>query len=114
MLKLPHKPPILFAKEILDKGADWAVVSAEFPKTPTLGMIMESAAQSSAALSDSEDEGYLLSCSNLILHKNPTGTKLRIHIKNALPSSVLSEIYFEAKEQDTLISEGTILVMLKK
>ncbi|MDR2790940.1 MAG: hypothetical protein LBB59_08220 [Campylobacteraceae bacterium] len=114
MLKLPHKPPILFVKEVLNKGENWAVVSVEFPKPPTIGMIMEAAAQSSAALSENENEGYLLSCTNLVLHKKPAGTKFNIHVKNSLPNSALSEIYFETKEQNILISSGVILVMLKK
>ncbi|MDR1615346.1 MAG: hypothetical protein LBS26_07270 [Campylobacteraceae bacterium] len=113
MLKLPHKPPILFAKEILHKGEDWAEVAVEFPKPPTLGMMMESAAQSSAALNNSEKEGYLLSCSNLILHKEPTAVKFNAHIKNIMSNSSLNEICFEIKEQNTLISSGTLLVMLQ-
>jgi hypothetical protein len=114
VLKLPHKPPILFVREILDKGDDWAIVSAQFPKPPTLGMIMESAAQSSAALSGSENEGYLLSCSNLTLHKEPKSTIFDIHIKTLASNAALNEIGFEAKEQNTLVASGVILVMLKQ
>lgn len=113
MLKLPHKPPILFAKEILNRGENWAIVSAEFPKQPTLGMMMEAAAQSSAALSESDSEGYLLSCSNLILHMYPIGLKFNIYVKSDMINDTLNEIYFEAKEGGTLISSGTILVMLQ-
>jgi hypothetical protein len=113
VLKLPHKPPILFAKEILDKTEDLAIVLVEFPKPPTLGMMMEAAAQSSAALSNSEKEGYLLSCSNLIMHKKPTGVKFSVHIKSIMSSPSLNELYFEMKKQESIVSSGTLLVMLQ-
>jgi hypothetical protein len=74
---------------------------------------MEAAAQSSAALSQSEKEGYLLSCSNLILHQKPIGLKFNVRIKSDMSTSTLNEVHFELKKSDTLISSGVLLVMLQ-
>jgi hypothetical protein len=48
-VNLPHKEPLLFAKEILLKSDEKVEVLCIFPMVPTLPMFIEAAAQSSAA-----------------------------------------------------------------
>jgi hypothetical protein len=66
-----------------------------------------------SALNESENEGYLLSCSNLILHTQPIGLKFSVHVKSGMTNGTLNEVCFEIKENGVLVSSGTILVMLQ-
>jgi hypothetical protein len=113
MLNLPHKPPILFAHDIVSKDDNKVVVLVKFESIPTLAMMMEAAAQSSSAFCDKSNEGYIISCSNLALHSYPKGHTFNAHIVSTMQADILNEIHFEIKEDDVLISSGMILLMTK-
>ena len=63
-MNLPHLPPILFAKRVLQKDAKGARVLCEFPYLPTLPMLLEAAAQASSCLGDAK-EGFLVGASDI-------------------------------------------------
>lgn len=113
MLNLPHQPPILFAKKILSKSENSVQVLVEFGSIPTLAMMMEAAAQSSSAFSDKALEGYVVSCSNLALHSKAKKTIFTAHITSKMQTDTLHDVHFEIKDEDTLLSSGDILLMLK-
>ena len=48
-MNLPHREPLIFAKEVLLKQGNTVKVKCEFPTLPTLAMFVEAAAQSCAA-----------------------------------------------------------------
>ncbi|MDR0407528.1 MAG: hypothetical protein LBH45_01215 [Campylobacteraceae bacterium] len=114
MLKLPHKPPILFVRNVLSKEDDSAVVDTLFPKIPSLAMMMEAAAQSSCVFGDEDKEGFVISCQNVTLHGKPKGVSFKTHVACRLKNGLLSEIFFESRENDILIASGTLLLMLSK
>lgn len=68
-MELPHQPPILFAKKVVEQTADIAVVSCEFPCYPTLGMGIEAAAQATAAFADTSAEGVLMGVNHVSIEK---------------------------------------------
>jgi hypothetical protein len=112
MLNLPHKLPVLFAQEILSQNNEKAVVSVCFPKIPSLAMMMEAAAQSSCALGGQNKEGFVVSCSNIILHVEPKDVIFEAHVSIKLKTGLLNEIFFELRKGDILISSGTLLLLL--
>jgi hypothetical protein len=114
VLKFPHKPPILFAREILSREGESAIVSVLFPKLPSLAMMMEAAAQSSCTFKCDDKEGFVISCSNVILHVKPKGVSFVVHVVNKLKNGPLNEIFFELKEDDILTASGTLLLMLSE
>ena len=54
-MNLPHREPLIFAKEILLREDDTVQVRCEFNMLPTLAMFVEAAAQSSAAFNSNGD-----------------------------------------------------------
>ena len=54
-MNLPHREPLIFAKEVLLKQGDTVKVRCEFSMLPTLAMFVEAAAQSSAAFNYDSD-----------------------------------------------------------
>lgn len=55
-MNLPHKEPLIFAKEVLEKSADRVKVRCEFTSIPSLAMCVEAAAQSCAAFNEDANE----------------------------------------------------------
>jgi len=69
-MKLPHQEPIRFVKELLEIDAAYAFVSCIFPHPPTLAMVCEAAAQSSAAFAQDDKNitmGFLVSLKDIEL-----------------------------------------------
>lgn len=66
-MNLPHKEPLLFAKEILSRSDEKAEVLCLFPILPTLPMFIEAAAQSSAAFNVEGEAkvGFLTMATNI-------------------------------------------------
>ena len=64
-MNLPHQEPIRFAQNILEEKDDYKLISCTFPYIPTISMISEAAAQSSASFAQSINEepkiGFLIS-----------------------------------------------------
>lgn len=67
-MNLPHQAHIRFAQEIIEKNEDFYIVKCSFPYIPTLAMVSEAAAQSSAAFAQNKKEpviGFLISLKNI-------------------------------------------------
>lgn len=113
-LNLPHRAPVLFAKEILFKESNKARVSLEFESLPSLAMMIEAAAQSSAAFSDKEGkEGFLVSLKNVKLLKNPSLKKLEVEVVNEHNLDKMSYISFNVMENTTALVTGSFVVAIK-
>jgi len=84
MLNLPHQPPIRFAQNVIAKEDDGVRVAVSFPKAPSLGMMIEAAAQSCAGLEDengSTKEGFLLALKGIKLHQKAKELSYEIVVK---------------------------------
>ena len=72
-LSLPHLAPIRFAQTVLSSDDNTARVTLAFDELPSLGMMVEAAAQASASFSDgSKMGGFLVSLKNIKLLAKPT------------------------------------------
>lgn len=96
-LKLPHLEPLKFAKSVIGFENKAAVVQCEFPEIPTKGMIIEAAAQSSAAFQqgDTPRIGFLASVRDISYHGILHDTVCRIKIEEIHHIDHFYELDFE-------------------
>jgi len=112
-LNLPHIAPIRFAKRILHKDAIKARVVVKFPQTPSLAMMIEAAAQSSAAFSDgSKKDGYLVGMKNIKLLNGASKNSLEVEIVMKHSIENMSLLDFEVYEKNLLLCKGSLTIAL--
>ena len=84
-MTLPHQAPLLFAKEVVQKSSSCVDVLCEFPYPPSLPMLLEAAAQGSAALGeDVVHVGMLVGVHDVILLQKPSQTQLIISLHEVI------------------------------
>ena len=113
-LELPHQHPIRFAQEILSKDSHKASVSVEFPDIPSLAMMIEAAAQSSAAFSDNaSQEGFLVSLKNVKLLQKPTTALLQADIIIEHSLNNMSIFTFLIHQDTTPVAMGSFTIAIQ-
>lgn len=112
-LNLPHKSPILFAKRVLSKDSTGARVAVEFPQTPSLAMMIESAAQSTAAFNDGTKKGgYLVGMKNIKLLNEASEKNLEVKIVLKHSVENMRLIGFEVYQMSLLLCKGSLTIAL--
>ena len=91
-MNLPHQEPIKFVKELIGLDNEYASISCLFPVTPTLAMVCEAAAQSSAAFAQDS--------------KN-------IKIKKEMVFGSMSEFKFELTKDSIIYVKGYLVIALQ-
>ncbi len=110
-LNLPHIEPIRFAKYIISKESNRARVKLEFDTIPSLAMMIEAAAQSSAAIGESDAKiGFLVSLKNVKLLTSPTKTILEAEVVNEHNMENMKMMNFDIFEDETKISTGSFMI----
>lgn len=110
-IKLPHIAPIKFAKYTLQKDEFGARVSLEFPQVPTLAMMVEAAAQSSASFrSNDKENAYLVSLKGIKLLQKPTSMELEAKVTDQHRLEQMRYVGFEIYEQETCVAAGTLVI----
>ena len=112
-LNLPHREPIRFAKEIISKESNRARVRIGFDEIPSLAMMIEAAAQSSAAIGQSTVKmGFLVSLKNVKLLTPPTKTTLEVEVVNEHSMENMKMMSFDIFEDETKVSTGSFMIAL--
>ena len=112
-LNLPHIEPIRFAKHIISKESDRARVAIEFDEIPSLAMLIEAAAQSSAAIGeDNAKMGFLVSLKNVKLLTPPTKKILEVEVVNEHNMENMKMMSFDIFEDETKVSTGSFMIAL--
>lgn len=115
-LALPHLDPIKFAKYIISKEDDVAVVRNEFHTAPSLGMLVEASAQSSAVFTNKDEKGkagYLTLLKNIKLLSAPTSLIFDISLTLIHKAEGIGYISFEVKQQtNQLVATGMLMVTI--
>jgi len=114
-LILPHLAPIRFAKYVISRDGDEAVVKNEFATIPSLGMLIEAAAQSSAALANEDEKGkvgYLTSLKNIKLLTQPTSLECEISVELTNRVNNIGYLSFEVNQSEVLIASGVFIVVV--
>ena len=110
-LNLPHEEPIRFAKYIVSKESNRARVEIGFDEIPSLAMMIEAAAQSSAAIGESDATmGFLVSLKNIKLLTSPTKTILEVEVVNEHNMENMKMMSFDIFEDETKISTGSFMI----
>jgi len=113
-LDLPHKDPIKFAKFIISKNDDEAIVKVEFTTLPSLPMLVEAAAQSSAALGDGKKKiGYLVTVKNIELLSPIKLFEYSVKVRTSHTIDKLNYFTFEVyTSKDIAILKGEFIIAL--
>lgn len=113
-LKLPHQAPIRFAKYIISKEENTAVVKVKFDIIPTLPMIVEAAAQSSAALSDTENKmGFLVTLKNIKLLKKLSSLEYDVKVSLEHQFEDFCYFSFELNDTNTFVASGIFVIAIR-
>lgn len=97
-MKLPHQKPIRFAQEVLKKEDDRVFVKVVFPYIPSLAMILESAAQSSAGFEDEFKEGFLVGANDMEVLKEIKKNEFVIEVKKEVLMPQMSMFSFKLED----------------
>ena len=113
-LNLPHKEPIKFAKYIVSKEDTSAVVKVQFDEIPNLPMLVEAAAQSSAAFSNEENKmGFLVTLKNIKLLSKPYSFEYNIKVIFEHQLDSLVYFNFEVYDENVQIATGIFIIALQ-
>jgi hypothetical protein len=115
LLDIPHQVPIRFAQEVLARTQTTAKVRAIFPFEPTLGMLMEAAAQSSAAFSfDAAKIGWVVALKEVKLLKKPLILDMIVHITMETTVGELTEVSFIVVNEEETFATGKIILKISE
>jgi len=115
-LILPHQKPVRFASHVITRDGDYAIVQNDFGEIPSIGMIIEAAAQSTIAVALEEEigrVGFLTTLKNVKLHTKPTTDECQMHIELLNRISGVGHLTFEAKQNDITIATGGYVVVIR-
>ena len=113
-LHLPHQDPIKFAKYAMFKDDKEALVKIEFDSIPTLPMIIEAAAQASAAFGNEDVSlGFLVSLKNIKLLQTPESLQYNVKIINEHNMGAMTYFSFEFLQGETLIATGSFIIAVE-
>ncbi|WP_415396535.1 hypothetical protein [Sulfurimonas sp. CS5] len=113
-LNLPHQEPLKFARYIVSKDDILAVVKVQFNEIPTLPMLVEAAAQSSAAFDDGDEQvGFLVTLKNIKLLNKPIALEYDIKVIFEYQLDSLTYFKFEVYDKDIAVSNGIFIIALQ-
>lgn len=113
-IKIPHLAPIKFAHSIVQKEDTFADVLVQFGQIPTLAMLVEAAAQSTAAFKvDESEHAFLVSLKDIKLIQEPTKTELLAHVIDEHRLDKMRYVRFEIREDKVLIADGTLVIAVQ-
>lgn len=109
-LSLPHLDAIKFAKNILSQDKKTVRIHAIFPSIPTLAMLVESAAQGSSALMDTNriKNAYLVGMKNIQFYTNPNKQELELELTTGHALGNMIIIDFKVFEKDIFLADGSL------
>lgn len=117
-MKLPHLPPLVFLKEILEKQEQEAVVRCSFEEIPTLAVFIEAVAQSSSVFVDSSKpkRGFLATLKEFRQHQPITKLDYKVHLQ--IEATIGEYLQLCGKvyevENNTPVVSGTFTVIIKE
>ena len=112
-LNLPHLDPIKFAKYVISRDDKEAIVRIGFDSVPSLGMLVEAVAQSSAAFGDGDPKmGYLVTIKNIELIQKASSLEYDAKIISAHQIDKLNYFTFEIFDKEILVAKGEFIIAL--
>lgn len=113
-IRLPHRAPLRFARSTLEKTSKHARVLIEFGQIPSLPMLVEAAAQSSAAFrTDDSENAFLVSLKDIRLLQDSSQTTLEVEVVDEHRLENLRYVKFEVFEQNSVLAKGTLVIAVQ-
>ena len=113
-LPLPHKKPIRFAQYTLSRQENIAIVRVEFNYIPSLAMIVESAAQSSAAFSDNHGQiAFLISLKNIEQFQELEDLAYDVEVVFEQQVGDFKYFTFKMEKQKNVLARGTFILAIQ-
>jgi len=117
-MKLPHKAPVKFIKEVLVEGENHAVSLVEFQQEPTLSAIVEASAQNVIfilSLFEIYYIGVLTGMKNIKIYRELEAGIYRIETKIFASLDNFYVFTFKLFDIDeTIVVDGEITILLEK
>lgn len=113
LLHLPHQEPVKFAQYVLSKTESEALVHVKFPSIPSLGMIVEAAAQSSSAFAQEDTKlGFLAAVKNVKLIEKPLTNQYTIRIEKKYVMDLMHYFDFKVLYKNNFIASGSYIIAI--
>lgn len=113
-INLPHQEPVKFAKYIIKKELNSARVKVEFDEVPSLALLIEGAAQSSAALGEAEARNaYLVSLKNIHLLRKAQLKSFEIEVNHECTLDNMNSVSFNVFENEQNIASGSFVIAMR-
>lgn len=115
-VKLPHLAPLKFVSSILLQSEEKARTEVTFETPPTLARLVESAAQSTCALSSplNVKNAFLVSMKNVILLQQPVKKIFEVTVTHIHTFENMNLIDFEVYDSSTIIASGSITLAIEE
>jgi len=113
---IPHLPPIRFVKSLLKADETTASVKVGFDEIPTLGMLIEAAAQSSSGIKDDENNGrmgFVITLKNIKLLEEVTQKEFIVNVELVHKLDNFKSLSFEILQDDIKVAIGGFSIALQ-
>ncbi|MCF6172176.1 MAG: hypothetical protein L3J44_00055 [Campylobacteraceae bacterium] len=113
--QIPHLPPVRFVKSLLYSDKTTASVKIAFEEIPTLAMLIESAAQSSSGIKNSDNVakmGFLISLKNVKLLKEIYSLQYIVNIKLMHKVDSFKSLSFVILQENDTVATGSFSIVI--
>ncbi len=114
--KIPHLPPVRFVKTLIEADETSALVKVGFDEVPTLGMLIESAAQSSSGIKDDENTGrmgFVITLKNVKLLKEVISKEYTVQVNLVHKLDDFKSLSFSIYEDKSQVATGNFSIVLQ-
>ena len=113
---IPHLPPVRFVKTLIKADEISASVKVGFDEVPTLGMLIEAAAQSSSGIKDDENNGrmgFVITLKNIKLLEDVNSKEFVIDIEVVHKLDDFKSLSFTIFEKEIKVATGGFSIALQ-
>jgi len=113
---IPHLPPVRFVKTLIKADETSAMVEVGFNEIPTLGMLIEAAAQSSSGIKDDENNGrrgFVITLKNIKLLQDVNSKEFIVYVELVHKLDDFKSLLLKIYEKETLVATGAFSILLQ-
>ena len=113
---IPHLPPVRFVKTLIKADETSASVRVGFDEVPTLGMLIEAAAQSSSGIKDDENNGrmgFVITLKNIKLLQDVNSKEFIVNVELVHKLDDFKSLSFNIFEDKTEVATGAFSIVLQ-
>lgn len=113
---IPHIPPVRFVKSLLQTDDKKASVQVAFEQIPSLGMLIEAAAQSSSGIKDEDNNGrsgFLVTLKNVKLLQKIQSKNYIVNISVDHKLKDFKSLSFSILEKEEIVATGSLSIILQ-